>query len=81
MDGEAFNVVDDDLPNSRQFLKAYKKHGKSFRSINVPYWLFYGFSWAWGKVFRLVRRSTSPGVQSEPLCDVLERESVQQSKA
>jgi nucleoside-diphosphate-sugar epimerase len=49
VDGEAFNVVDDDLPKSKQFLKAYKKHGKNFRSIDVPYWLFYGFSWAWEK--------------------------------
>jgi nucleoside-diphosphate-sugar epimerase len=47
VNGEAFNVVDDDLPNSRQFLRMYKKYGKSFRSISIPYWLFYTFSWAW----------------------------------
>jgi nucleoside-diphosphate-sugar epimerase len=49
VDGEAFNVVDDELPNSKQFLRAYKKHGKPFRSVDVPYWLFYGFSWMWEK--------------------------------
>jgi len=49
VDGEVFNVVDDDLPSSRQFLRMYKRHGKRFRSIYVPYWLFYGFSWAWEK--------------------------------
>lgn len=49
VDGEVFNVVDDDLPSSRQFLRMYKKHGKRFRSIDVPYWLFYGFCWAWEK--------------------------------
>ena len=64
VDGEAFNVVDDDLPNSRQFLKAYKKHGKSFRSINVPYWLFYGFSWAWEKYSVWSAGQLPPGVQS-----------------
>jgi nucleoside-diphosphate-sugar epimerase len=49
VDGEVFNVVDDDLPTSRQFLKMYKKHGKRFRSVYVPYWFFYIFCWAWEK--------------------------------
>jgi 2-alkyl-3-oxoalkanoate reductase len=49
VDGEVFNVVDNDLPTSRQFLRMYKRHGKRFRSIYVPYWLFYGFCWAWEK--------------------------------
>jgi nucleoside-diphosphate-sugar epimerase len=52
VDGEVFNVVDNDLPTSRQFLKMYKKHGKRFRSIYVPYWLFYGFCWVWEKYSR-----------------------------
>ena len=45
--GEVFNVVDDDLPTSRQFLRLYKQHGKRFKSIYVPYWLFYIFCWLW----------------------------------
>lgn len=49
VDREAFNVVDDDLPSSREFLRMYKKHGKRFSSVYVPYWLFYGFSWFWEK--------------------------------
>jgi nucleoside-diphosphate-sugar epimerase len=49
VDGEVFNVVDDDLPTSRQFLKMYKRQGKHFKSIYVPYWLFYCFCWAWEK--------------------------------
>ncbi len=52
VDGEAFNVVDDDLPSSRRFLRLYKKQGKKLRSIRVPYWVFYGFSWAWEKYAR-----------------------------
>jgi nucleoside-diphosphate-sugar epimerase len=47
VDGEVFNVVDDELPSSRQFLKMLKKHGKRFRSIAVPYWVFYGLCWGW----------------------------------
>jgi nucleoside-diphosphate-sugar epimerase len=47
VDGEVFNVVDSDLPSSRQFLKMYKRHGKRFLSLYVPYWVFYGFCWMW----------------------------------
>jgi nucleoside-diphosphate-sugar epimerase len=49
IDSEVFNVVDDDLPTSGQFLKMYKTHGKSFKSIYLPYWLFYCFCWVWEK--------------------------------
>jgi len=49
VDGEVFNVVDDDLPTSRQFLRMYKNQGRPFRSIYVPYRLFYCFCWAWEK--------------------------------
>ncbi len=52
VDGEVFNVVDNDLPTSRQFLRMYKMHGRRFRSIYVPYWLFYSFCWAWEKYSR-----------------------------
>jgi nucleoside-diphosphate-sugar epimerase len=49
VNGEVFNVVDDELPTSRQFLRMYKKQGKRFRSIFIPYWLFYCLCWAWEK--------------------------------
>ena len=39
IDGEAFNVVDDDLPSSRRFLPAYKQQVKRFQSIPVPRFL------------------------------------------
>lgn len=47
VDGEVFNVVDNDLPSSRQFLRMYKRHGNRFKSIYIPYWLFYSFCWLW----------------------------------
>jgi len=37
IDGEVFNIVDDDLPSSRQFLRQYKRSVKSFKSIYVPH--------------------------------------------
>jgi nucleoside-diphosphate-sugar epimerase len=37
VDGETFNVVDDECLTSRQFLRAYKGKNKSFRSVPLPY--------------------------------------------
>jgi nucleoside-diphosphate-sugar epimerase len=36
IDGEVLNVVDDDLPTGRQFLRLYKQHVGAFASIPVP---------------------------------------------
>ncbi len=36
VDGEVFNVVDDDLPSSRRFLRLYKRNVRRFRSVYVP---------------------------------------------
>jgi nucleoside-diphosphate-sugar epimerase len=60
VDGEVFNIVDDDLPTSRKFLKLYKKHGKNFRSIYVPYPVFYAFSWAWERYAKWSRGQLPP---------------------
>ena len=49
IDREVFNIVDDDLPSSRKFLRKYKRHTKGFKSIYIPYWLFYGLCWLWEK--------------------------------
>src|SRR5262249_19109342 len=37
VDGEIFNIVDDELLTSRQFLREYRKRVQSFRSFRVPY--------------------------------------------
>jgi nucleoside-diphosphate-sugar epimerase len=36
VESEVFNIVDDDLPTSRQFLRQYKRKVRRFRSIYVP---------------------------------------------
>ena len=46
IDGETFNIVDDDLPSSSQFLKACKK-AKAFRSVRIPYSIAYAMSIGW----------------------------------
>jgi nucleoside-diphosphate-sugar epimerase len=49
VDGEVFNVVDDDLPSSRQFLRSYKQNVKPFSSVYVPRPLSYALCYLWEK--------------------------------
>jgi nucleoside-diphosphate-sugar epimerase len=49
IEGEVFNVVDDDLPSSWQFLRLYKKSVKRFPSVYVPGFLSYFFCLIWEK--------------------------------
>jgi len=49
VDGEVFNVVDDDLPSSRQFLSMYKKNVNSFRSLYLPHFASYLLCLIWEK--------------------------------
>ena len=47
VDGEVFNVVDDELPSSRRFLRLYKKNVRRFTSLYVPHAVSYGLCWLW----------------------------------
>jgi nucleoside-diphosphate-sugar epimerase len=49
VDGEIFNVVDDDLPSSRQFLRQYKKNVRRFKSIYVPHAVSHALCYLWEK--------------------------------
>lgn len=49
VDGEIFNVVDDDLPTSRQFLRAYKENVRRFKSVYVPHAVSYALCYLWEK--------------------------------
>lgn len=44
---EVFNVVDDDLPSSRQFLRQYKRKVRHFRSIYLPHAVSYALCFLW----------------------------------
>jgi nucleoside-diphosphate-sugar epimerase len=46
---EEVNVVDDDLPRSRDFLRRYKRKVRQIRTVPVPYSLFYVLNFAWEK--------------------------------
>jgi nucleoside-diphosphate-sugar epimerase len=47
IDGQTFNVVDDDLPSSRQFLRLYKRHVRRFRSVYLPHVVSFVCCWLW----------------------------------
>jgi nucleoside-diphosphate-sugar epimerase len=47
IDGEVFNVVDDDLPTSRQFLRLYKRNVRRFRSVYIPHVASYVLCAVW----------------------------------
>lgn len=47
VDGEVFNIVDDDLPSSRQFLRLYKRQVKRFPSLYIPKIVSYGLCHLW----------------------------------
>ena len=47
IDGEVFNIVDDDLPSSRRFLRLYKKNAGKFTSVYMPHALSYVFCMVW----------------------------------
>jgi nucleoside-diphosphate-sugar epimerase len=47
VDGEIFNVVDDDLPSSRRFLRLYKRNVAHFGSLYFPHFVSYGLCYLW----------------------------------
>lgn len=60
IDGEIFNIIDDDIPSCRKFLKMYKKNVHSFFSIRVPYRVFYLMSLFWEKYAHWSRGQLPP---------------------
>lgn len=60
VEGETFNIVDDNLLTSRQFLKAYKKQMSGFISVPVPYPLAYGLSVLWEKYSKWSQEQLPP---------------------
>lgn len=47
LNGEIFNIVDDELPTAQQFLQAYKEKVPSLRSFRMPYSIAYILSVLW----------------------------------
>ncbi|MGB8953590.1 MAG: NAD(P)-dependent oxidoreductase [Candidatus Aminicenantales bacterium] len=49
IEGQVFNIFDDDLPTSREFLRSYKRNVRRFLSIPVPYRVWFSFCCLWEK--------------------------------
>jgi len=60
VDGEAFNVVDDDLPSSRKFLRLYKENVRRFRSFYVPHVFSHALCYLWEEYSRWSKGQLPP---------------------
>ncbi len=49
VEGEVFNIVDDDLPSSRQFLRLHKRNVEHFKSVYLPHFASHSLCWMWEK--------------------------------
>lgn len=49
VDSEVFNVVDDDLPSSREFLRLYKENVRRFKSVYLPHAVSHALCYLWEK--------------------------------
>jgi nucleoside-diphosphate-sugar epimerase len=56
VEGETFNVVDDELMTSRQFLRAYRRRVGRFFCLPLPYWLAYTLCTVCELLFRRIKR-------------------------
>ena len=59
-DNEIFNVVDDNIPSSRQFLRQYKHSVRRFKSTYVPHAITYLFCWCWERFSQWSERELPP---------------------
>jgi nucleoside-diphosphate-sugar epimerase len=60
VDGEVFNIVDDDLPSSSRFLRLYKKNVKGFKSLYLPHPFSYLLCYLWEKYSEWSRGQLPP---------------------
>ena len=60
IDGEAFNVVDDNLPTSRELLRLYKKNVRYFKSLYLPHFASYALCYLWERYSRWSKGQLPP---------------------
>lgn len=58
--GDVFNVVDDDLPSSRGFLRLYKRKVRKFRSLYLPHVVSYALCYAWERYSKVSQGQLPP---------------------
>jgi nucleoside-diphosphate-sugar epimerase len=60
IDGQVFNVVDDNLPRARTLLRLYKANVRRFRSIYIPHVFSRAFCVLWERCSRWSRGQLPP---------------------
>lgn len=60
VEGEVFNVVDDELPSSRRFLRLYKQRVIWFKSVYAPHFLSYAACYFWERYSAWSERQLPP---------------------
>lgn len=60
IDGEVFNIVDDDIPTSRRIIQLYKKKVKKFKSIYIPKAMSLLFYIMWEKLSKWSKGQIPP---------------------
>lgn len=65
VDSEVFNVVDDELPSSRRFLRLYKRQVRRFSSVYVPHVLSYILCALWGSYTEWSKGQLPPAFNRE----------------
>src|SRR6185437_6957771 len=60
IEGQVFNIVDDDLPSSRRFLRLYKKKVAGFRSLYLPHFVSYLACICWERYSRWSQGQLEP---------------------
>ena len=68
--GEVFNIVDDELLTSRNFLRKYKQNVGKFSSIRIPFRVFYLMCYAWEK-YSIWSKEQVPPVFNRRKCAAL----------
>lgn len=69
IEGEVFNIIDDNLPTSREFLRSYKKHVNRFASLYIPYKLFYVLCSLW-EYYAKWSKEQLPPVFNRRMCSI-----------
>ena len=69
IEAQVFNVVDDELPRSREFLRLYKRHVRWFLSIPMPYPAWFLFCYLWEKYSKWSEGQLPP-VFNRRMCSV-----------
>jgi nucleoside-diphosphate-sugar epimerase len=67
INGQVFNIFDDNLPKSSEFLKLYKKNVRRFKSVPVPYPVWFFFNYLWEK-YSIWSRGQLPPVFNTRKC-------------